>query len=141
MRELRIFCDGAYRKRYMGFGFQVMENGKEIYSQSGLREPAEHNSAPRAEALALYAAMDWLKKSGFEADKIRVYSDSQLCVRQLSGEYRINPDTSHGEIIAAVLRLKSEFKNIIFNWIPREGNTRADYLSGFALAKKGIHKT
>jgi len=140
MRELRVFCDGAFRQKHVGFGFHVLENDVEIHSESGYRPPKPCNSSPRAEALALYYALDWLEKEGFAGDKIRVFSDSELCIKQLNGDYRINANTSHAEVINAAYELKGKFKNITFTWIPREGNRRADYLSGFLLDQRGIKK-
>jgi len=56
---------------------------------------------------------------------VTVYSDSQLCVRQLTGEYGIKNDKLQTcvDIIDAVAK---KFENVRYRWQPREAGLQPD---------------
>jgi ribonuclease HI len=67
-----------------------------------------------------------------ETSEIEIKSDSELIVRQLNGEYKIeNPRI--GELFLEVWNLKIDFKKVKFTLIPREKNKEADRLVNEAL--------
>lgn len=71
-------------------------------------------------------------KAFFGKDKIKqlsfiVLSDSQLLVKQMLGEYKIQ-EPSIRDLFLNVWNLKVDFPDISFKHIPREENTRADAL-------------
>lgn len=58
--------------------------------------------------------------------------DSELVVKQLSGEYRVKMPT-FTPLIQEINELKSSFPNVTFVYIPRQKNERADILVNKAL--------
>lgn len=83
-----------------------------------------------AEYRALIIGLETALKHGFGT--LQVYSDSQLLVRQMTGEYKVR----HPEI--AVLKeqadlLVERFKSVGFHHVPREQNSHADALANKVL--------
>lgn len=63
---------------------------------------------------------------------LTVYSDSELVVRQMTGEYRVKHPDLRPLYLEAQARLK-EFSSVTIIHIPREANTRADALCNEVL--------
>ena len=83
----------------------------------------------QAEFRALIAALDKARQLGARAVTVR--SDSQLLVRQFSGEYRVkNPVL--GVLLARARSLASRFAAFRLEHIPREQNRAADRLANRA---------
>ncbi|MCX6659950.1 MAG: reverse transcriptase-like protein, partial [Candidatus Bathyarchaeota archaeon] len=57
---------------------------------------------------------------GVSGVKLTIYSDSQLAVRQLSGEYEIRDPKL--KILAAKVQQLCQNRAVTFRWIPREKN-------------------
>ena len=120
-----LFVDGAsdLHSKTGGIGGVVFLNGNEIYSFS---EPLIEKTNNEAEYLALikgiYSIID------LNINNINIYSDSQLIVNQVKGDYKIKNDRMielHSQVMDAL-------KNIdtwSINHIRREKNKRADILS------------
>lgn len=82
-----------------------------------------------AEYKALIAG---LKLAQGKSENIRVFLDSQLIVRQLTGEYRVKEP--HLKPLSAEVKLLSEkFKSISYTHVPREKNKSADALANKAM--------
>ena len=60
------------------------------------------------------------------------YLDSELVVNQLNGKYKILEEGLQ-PLFLEVWNLKIDFKNVSFNYIPREENKEADKLVNQAL--------
>jgi len=86
-----------------------------------------------AEYTALIRGLERAQKVG--ATEVLVYSDSQLVVRQLSGEYRVKSPHLKGLHIAA-LSLLNAFDNVAIEHVSRDRTTRADALANEALDKR-----
>ena len=69
----------------------------------------------QAEYRAIIAALQ-----GVSGVKLTIYSDSQLAVRQLSGEYEIRDPKL--KILAAKVQQLCQNREVTFRWIPREKN-------------------
>ncbi|KAK4400733.1 hypothetical protein Sango_1179400 [Sesamum angolense] len=85
------------------------------------------NNEAEYEALAL--GMSMAQDAG--ALHLKAYSDSQLTVKQVKGEYK----TKEGCMIhylQQIEELKMKFKSFQLQQIPREDNAKADYLSKLA---------
>ena len=82
-----------------------------------------------AEYGALISVLNYLKLFQMTTLKVTLRTDSQLVVRQLTGEYQCHQP--HLLMLRdSVLRLSKIFpKGITFEWIPREENTVADEMS------------
>lgn len=69
------------------------------------------------------------------ARSVRIYSDSELLVRQLNGQYRVK-DEKLQEKVQLVRELEEEFDKISYNHVLREYNSEADRLANSAAKKK-----
>jgi ribonuclease HI len=58
---------------------------------------------------------------------VECYSDSELLVNQLQGKYKIL-EKGLQPLFLKIWNLKIDFKNVNFNYIPREENREADKL-------------
>jgi ribonuclease HI len=67
-----------------------------------------------------------------EADELEILSDSQLIVNQVQGNWDCK-DIRLQDLRDSVQSLGDSFDYISIAWIPREQNSRADYLAGKAL--------
>ncbi len=82
-----------------------------------------------------YAIIEGLKEAKSEKIKeIECYLDSELIVKQLSGEYRVK-DKKLIPLYNKVVELKEEFLDIDFIHIPRSKNKEADFLVNEELDK------
>ncbi|HVT61866.1 MAG TPA: ribonuclease HI family protein, partial [Legionellaceae bacterium] len=94
-------------------------------------------SANIAEYGAVRSSLYWLYKN-YDAKELDVVvkSDSQLVIRQINGTYTCN--APHLKIwLANVLELCQYFKSVKFEWIPRELNKEADFISKCKQIKYG----
>jgi formyltetrahydrofolate-dependent phosphoribosylglycinamide formyltransferase len=83
-----------------------------------------------AEYTALQKALEAARKSG--ARRITVFSDSELLVKQVSGEYKVKSDKIR-PLFGQALKLLEHFESWQVNFIPREQNSEADRLVNQAL--------
>ncbi len=130
MAEYTIYIDGASRNNPGPAALGVViEKGKgEVVD-----EYAEHIGETTnnvAEYTALIRGLERAKRLG--AKEVQVYSDSQLMVRQLNGQYRVKAPTLRGLFIAAQA-LAGSFRSFRIEHIRREKNKRADALANQAL--------
>jgi len=83
-----------------------------------------------AEYCALMAVLDAAVEA--KVQNLVVYGDSQLVIKQVSGEWLIN---ARGlvPLCKTVVELKAQIPHVTLCWIPREENTEADALSKRAI--------
>jgi len=130
---LRLHVDGASRGNpgESGFGVHVTTpEGKELASLYGYLGRASNNVA---EYQALIHALRYAAKRG--ASKLRIYSDSELVVRQINGAYKVkHPDMIplHREATA----LLRQFEGARLTHVRREQNREADRLANRALDER-----
>lgn len=91
-----------------------------------------------AEYKALIAGMQMARE--FQPNHLVCHLDSELVVKQLSGEYRVKMATFQ-PLIDEILELKSEFPQVTFTYVPRHRNTRADALVNKALDANPVSST
>ena len=137
-RMVQIHFDGACEPPRGGgvatFGFTVEGAGFE-HEDGGLAVPpgsprATNNVAEYAGAIR---ALEWLLAQGYQGP-VLVIGDSQLVIRQMSGEYEVRAEhlKAYHERLTQLAR---EFQEVQFQWVPRERNTRADELSKQAIMR------
>lgn len=121
----RLHIDGASfgNPGPSGIGIVLEIDGDEPITRA---EDIGHGTNNRAEYKALIEGLRLAAEHG--VDELHVLSDSQLLVRQMTGEYRVK----HKNIIP--LRIEAEelvrrFSNVRFEHVPREQNEAADALS------------
>ncbi|HHX94444.1 MAG TPA: ribonuclease HI family protein [Clostridia bacterium] len=130
MRNFTVYCDGASRGNpgEAGIGYIIIDgNGKVLKEESDYLGQATNNVA---EYTALVRSLQDSLKLG--AKSVQVYSDSELMVKQIKGEYRVkNPGLA--PLFQQVSGLIARFDNFKIDHVPREKNKKAD-----SLANKGI---
>jgi len=130
---LEIHIDGGSRGNpgEAGFGVHVTTpEGAEVAGLYGYLGRASNNVA---EYQALIHALRYAAKRG--ASKLRIYSDSELVVRQINGAYRVkHPDMIplHREATA----LLRQFETARLTHVRREQNREADRLANRALDER-----
>ena len=131
--EYIIHVDGASRGNPgpASYGFAVLDNdGKVLHRGSGYIGLTTNNVA---EYTALIEALEFALKQGISAIEVR--SDSQLLVKQLSGEYKVR--TPHiGELHERCRDLLRKFAWYQIRHIPRSQNKLADRLANQALDRQ-----
>jgi len=93
-----------------------------------------------AEYSGLLAALSYATKHGFKA--LKVYSDSELMVKQIAGEYKVSSPALK-ELHAKAVRLIEDLEAFEIKHVPRERNREADWLANRAmdLGMKGQNAT
>jgi ribonuclease HI len=126
--KIEITADGACSNNpgMMGLGI-VIADGSRIVKR--ISESAGFGTNNRAEYLAVIRALEEAKK--MRADEIKLTSDSQLVIKQITGKYKIKSQELLKLKQKVDVLLKS-FKSVKFIWAGREGTSSAD-----ALAKAG----
>jgi ribonuclease HI len=115
----------------IGIVITIPPNDKKQYSQY-----IGKTTNNQAEYSALIFALKKLKqifgKNKIKDLEVECYLDSELVVRQLNGKYKIL-EKGLQPLFLEVWNLKIDFKNVNFNYIPREENKEADKLVNQAL--------
>ena len=105
------------------------EDGRHIFGRGYLGQgPNVTNNV--AEYTALIEGLKELLSLNIK-DKVTVYGDSQLVIRQLNGDYNVNSYRII-PLYEEACDLSDEFHDIGFNWIKREKNFKADEQSRLA---------
>jgi len=136
MGKIIIYTDGGSRGNPGPAAIGVVicnEKGEEIKKYSEYIGEATNNEAEyRAVIFALKKVKQLFGKKKVRDLEIEINSDSELLVSQLRGLYKIL-EPRIGELFLKVWNLKIDFKNVIFNLIPRGRNKTADKLVNEAL--------
>lgn len=93
-----------------------------------------------AEYSGIIAALRWLLKNGLEKKEIVLRSDSQLCIKQLTGVYKVRAPGII-PLYQEATNLLTNFNHIELEWVRREENEEADELSRKAKERKEIKDT
>lgn len=125
-----IHIDGASRNNPgpAGAGI-VMEKDGELVSKEGFYLGIKTNN--QAEYYALLLALFFIHRYAQPHDPIRIASDSELLIKQLTGHYKIR-NAGLKPLFALAQSLLSTH-TVIFMHVVREDNVAAD-----AMANKGI---
>lgn len=140
MKKFKLFFDGACGPMnpggYGGAGFLIKENEVTVYSDS-IKLGNKTMTSNVAEYAALMAGLEWFLKKGFESNDISVFGDSNMVINQMSGKWRGPLKKSMHKPYATwaiqTQSLRPRFRNITYQWIPREQNGDADLLSQIAV--------
>ncbi len=119
----------------LGEGYSVLfRYGKCIHRGEHGFDKTSNNVAEYLSALRL---VKFLAEEGMQKENILLCGDSQLVIKQMNGEYRMN----EGIYIPYAKMLQENikpFSNLDFMWIPRELNTVADELSKYQMKARGV---
>ncbi len=129
-KSYTLFVDGASRGNpgNASIGCVLIdEAGEEVFTISKTIGIRTNNQAEYS------ALIEGLIKA-FESDiqTITVKADSELMVRQMTGQYKVkNPDLK--QLWAKAQEISKEFSSFSIEHVRREGNSRADELANLAL--------
>lgn len=131
--KLSLFTDGGSRGNPGPAAIGVV-----IYKGSKIVKTRAYTIGEKTNNMAEYhAVIDGLETcKGLGATEVDCYSDSQLIVRQIAGDWRVMKRHLR-RLRDAVMVLKYEFRRVDFHWVPREtpGIQRADELLNEELDK------
>ncbi|MCI4327561.1 MAG: ribonuclease HI family protein [Thermoplasmata archaeon] len=135
---VRIHFDGACEPPRGGgvatYGF-TLEGPELEHEEFGLAVPPGSERATNnvAEYVGAIRALEFLVSIGYRGP-VLVFGDSQLVIRQMSGEYEVRAEhlRAYHEHLGA---LAARIGDVQFQWVPREENARADELSKRAIAE------
>jgi len=113
-----------------GAGF-VLERDGEIVVHGGAYLGATTNN------VAEYEAMIWGLENAVSSgvDRITVYADSELMVRQMTGVYKVK-NANLKPLFLRASELTRQLDNVEFQHVRREENTAADELANAAMDER-----
>lgn len=117
------------------YGWVVRRDGQKLaegYAKVCSGPGASNNVA---EYSGIIAVLEWLLEHGYQGEKVKICSDSQLCIYQLRGIYQVRSPRIR-PLYKKVKELERWFKFLQFQWVPREQNREAD-----ALSRKAYEET
>jgi ribonuclease HI len=111
-----------------GYGVVVEdEAGRPVAQLSAFLGSQTNNYA---EYSGLLAALSYALRHGFTA--LKVYSDSELMVRQINGQYKVNHPVLK-ELHGKAIRMIEDLEAFEINHVLREKNREADRLANLAM--------
>ncbi len=134
-RAFVIYFDGASKGNPgpAGIGGVILDDQGKLHEVKRFIGTATNN---QAEYTALLDTLEQCKKLG--AKVVQVFSDSELVVRQLNGEYQVK-DPKLRVLYDQVRALRSAFERVSFQHVPREKNKHADALANEAVLGKKVN--
>jgi len=138
MDKIIIYTDGGSRGNPgpSAIGVVINDKGYSEYVGEGTNNEAEY----KAVIFALKKTKALLGKERLKETEIELKSDSELLVKQLSGEYKIIEPRIQ-QFFIEIWNLKIDFGKIKFTLIPREKNGQADKLVNQALDQRRENKS
>jgi len=132
MEKLLIYTDGASRGNPGPAGIGIVicnESGKIVKQYEEFIGNATNNIA---EYRALIKALELA--SSFPVGEVDCFSDSELMVKQLNGEYRVKSEKL-GKLFLQVREKEKQFEKVNYSHVPREEGLikRADKLANLAI--------
>ena len=133
------FCDGSSLKGG-GAGAGVVIHDYRLRSEDSPTDTIFRYSLPigkgtnnEAEYQAIVFAIqkiDSMPSIGFD-EEIVIFTDSELAVKQISGEYQVK-NKNLKAIYSQIVKLIAKYTNLKVKHLPREDNEQADALSRIA---------
>ncbi|KAK3010726.1 hypothetical protein RJ639_012128 [Escallonia herrerae] len=104
-----------------------------VREEDEVQKPIYYVSSNNEVEYEAFLAGIWLAHT-LRVDSLSVYSDSQLVVNHVLGDYEAR-DERMAQYLQLVKTLASKFKNFTIRQIPRDQNTQADTLSRLSSAE------
>ncbi len=129
LNQAQAWIDGGARGNPgpAGFGVRFVAADKEQVDICGFLGHATNNVAEYTGALA---AMTYALREG--VDELQVFSDSQLLVRQVNGQYKVRAKHLR-PLFLEIQKLRRKFAKFEIRHVPREENSEADGLANIAI--------
>lgn len=117
--QLLIYTDGASRKNpgESASGYEIFDNSHRLLAKHSFYNGIKTNN--EAEYLALIAALERAGKDYGYDSAIDLYSDSELMIKQLKGEYKVK-DAGLKGLNAQAKEQIGKFKSVRLSNVPRE---------------------
>lgn len=131
--DISIYTDGGARGNPgpAGAGAVVYQGKEEVVLVSEFLGFQTNNWA---EYEALIRALEAARQTlGSPLSHVQVYLDSELIVKQLSGEYRVKDPALKKQYARVIGIVEESFPEVSFTHVRREKNTRADELANQAM--------
>jgi ribonuclease HI len=127
--EVTIYTDGAARGNPgpAAFAYVIQRQGAPPVEEKGCLGQATNNIA---EYEALLRALEHARRLG--ARRLQVFSDSELLVRQMEGEYQVKNEGLR-PLYEQAQALRRQFDTVAIRHVRRSQNSRADQLCNEAL--------
>jgi len=130
---LTMYVDGASKGNPgpAGIGIVIYDGDDRLvgkvsaYIGKKTNNQAEYSALLRAIQLALY----------FKTKTLKIRSDSELVVRQLTGEYQVS-NANIKKLYERVMELRKQIPNVKIEHVMRNFNEKADFLAKKAADKK-----
>ena len=135
MASLVLRVDGASKGNPGEAGYGVVVQTPEGETVGEIAESIGVATNNVAEYRAFIRGLEEAKALG--ATQVRIFSDSELAVRQVNGIYKVK-DQGLAKLHRQVKELLKEFRDWKVDHVPREQNTRADALAGMGVKKGRI---
>jgi ribonuclease HI len=136
MADVVMYTDGGARGNpgKAAAGVVIVENGRTVAAFGKYLGDALTNNWAEYEALIL--AIEDALRLGLNDRNIEIRMDSELIVKQMTGEYKVK-DAKMKIMHAKVRELLLVFQHVHFQHIPREENSEADRLVNEAIDSHG----
>jgi ribonuclease HI len=128
--KLTIYTDGASRGNPGPAAIGVVLNDEEGSYVASVSRTLGVTTNNQAEYRAIIAGLE--KAIGLGAREVNLFSDSELVVRQINGQYKIK-HIALRPLYQEIIHLAAELESFRISCIPREKNTAADALANKAL--------
>lgn len=136
---IRAWFDGLCEPKNPGghaaYGYILKRDGNTVAEGHGYVGHGEGMTNNVAEYTGLIEVLKICQKETEEGEKVIVYGDSQLAIRQMTGVYRVK--SRRIRPLWQRAQDTAKFLDVDFKWVPREHNEEADYLSRQAYYEHG----
>ena len=132
--KLIVYTDGGSRGNPGPAALGAVVGGKEYGEYLGVM--TNNQAEYLALVFALKKAKQLLGKAKAKQTEVEVRMDSELIVRQMKAEYKIE-DEKLQPYFMEIWNLRLDFKSVTFKHVPREQNKRADWMVNKALDRAG----
>lgn len=129
-RPLNIHIDGSSKGNPGPSAIGILIRGSDGKEIKRLSEYIGHATNNAAEYMAFIFALQ--ESLNLKADRVEVFTDSELLARQFTGEYKVK-DPFIKLIQRQIKHLTGFFEEVSVRHIPREENREADRLANRAI--------
>lgn len=141
VKKISLYCDGGARGNPGPAALGVvikMPGGDKGYGQF-LGKRTNNEAEYEAAIFGLKKMKQLVGKKNLKDTIVVVYSDSELMVRQITGQYKIQ-NVKLQPLFLILWNLTLDFQKVDFQSIPREENKEADALVNQVLDKEARSK-
>ncbi len=134
MSKITIYTDGGARGNPgpAAIGVVIKQEGREKTYKQYIGQTTNNEAEYQALIFALKKTKSLLGKQKARQAKVECFLDSELVVRQLNHEYKIENEKMQ-KLFITVWNLMLDFGHVSFFHVPREENKEADRLVNEAL--------